>query len=99
VAGRSHLHFGHFMAGCEHLQIGRIECAMANFPLRTGYAPNRWQQGIEVMLLKQKNNFHINKLRAILLFEAYFNHNNKRVGRSMMTFGREQSMAGEGTIW
>jgi hypothetical protein len=57
---------------------------MANFPIRTGYAPCRWQQGIEVMLLKQKNNFHVNKLRAILLFEADFNHNNKRLGRSMM---------------
>jgi hypothetical protein len=57
---------------------------MANFPLRTGYAPNRWQQGIEVMLLKQKNNYHVNKLRAILLFEADFNHNNKRLGRTMM---------------
>jgi hypothetical protein len=57
---------------------------MANFPLRTGYSPTRWQQGIEVMLLKQKNNFHVNKLRAILLFEADFNHNNKRLGRTMM---------------
>jgi hypothetical protein len=57
---------------------------MSNFPLRTGYSPRRWQQGIEVMLLKQLNNFHVNKLRAILLFEADFNHNNKRLGRALM---------------
>jgi hypothetical protein len=57
ASGKSSLHFGHFMAGCKHSQIGRIECAMANFPLRTGYSPKRWQQGIEVMLLKQKKQF------------------------------------------
>jgi hypothetical protein len=90
ASGRSHLHFGHFMAGCNHSQIGRIECAMANFPLRTGYAPNRWMQGIEVMLLKQKGNFHVNKLWAILLFEADFNHNNKRLGRAMMAHAEER---------
>jgi hypothetical protein len=32
----------------------------------------------------KKNNFHVNKLRAILLFEADFNHNNKKLGRTMM---------------
>jgi hypothetical protein len=91
ASGKSMLHFGHFMAGCTHTQIGRIECAMANFPLRTGYSPTRWQQGIEVMLLKQKNNFHVNKLRAILLFEADFNHSNKRLGRSMMAYAEEKN--------
>jgi hypothetical protein len=52
--GKSNLHFGHFMAGCKHSQIGRLQCFMANFPLHTGYLPKRWQQGIEVMLLKVK---------------------------------------------
>jgi hypothetical protein len=84
ASGKSNLHFGHFMAGCKHSQIGRIESTMANFPLRSGYSPKRWQQGIEVMLLKKKDNFHVSKLRAILLFEADFNHNNKRLGRSLM---------------
>jgi hypothetical protein len=36
------------------------------------------------MLLKQSNNFHVSKLRAILLFEADFNFNNKRIGRALM---------------
>jgi hypothetical protein len=55
-----------------------------NFPLQTGYSPRRWQQGIEIMLLKKPNCFHVSKLRAILLFEADFNHNNKRIGRALM---------------
>jgi hypothetical protein len=36
------------------------------------------------MLLKQANNYKVDKLRAILLFEADFNFNNKRIGREMM---------------
>jgi hypothetical protein len=84
AAGPSGLHFGHFMAACKHPQMREIECSMANFPLRSGYSPERWQHGVEVMLLKQFNNFHVSKLRAILLFEADFNFNNKRIGRSLM---------------
>jgi hypothetical protein len=89
ASGRSGLHFGHFMAACTHNELSRIEQQMANFPLKSGYSPRRWQQGIEVMLLKQANNFYINKLRAILLFEADFNHNNKRIGRCLMQHAEE----------
>jgi hypothetical protein len=74
----------HFIAACKHNKLKHIEQRQPQFPLTTGYAPKRWQQGIEVMLLKQPNNFHVNKLRAILLFEADFNHNNKRIGRALM---------------
>jgi hypothetical protein len=84
ASGMSGLHFGHFIAACRHPALRTIECAMANFPMKMGYSPKRWQQGIEVMLLKQKNNFNVEKLRAILLFEADFNYNNKRIGRAMM---------------
>jgi hypothetical protein len=84
AAGPSGLHFGHFIAACKHDQLKTLECAMGNFPLQTGYSPVRWQHGVEVMLLKQLNNFHVNKLRAILLFEADFNFNNKRIGRALM---------------
>jgi hypothetical protein len=84
AAGPSGIHFGHFIAACKHEQLKNIECALANFPMQTGYSPIRWQQGVEVMLLKQFNNFHVNKLRAILLFEADFNFNKKQIGRALM---------------
>jgi hypothetical protein len=84
ASGKSGLHFGHFIAACKHQQLRNLECHMANFPLRIGYSPQRWQQGVEVMLLKQRDNFHVKKLRAILLFEADFNFNNKRLGRQLM---------------
>jgi hypothetical protein len=96
ASGRSGLHFGHFIAACNHSQLKQIEHQQAQFPLATGYSPKRWQQGIEVMLLKQSNNFHVNKLGAILLFEADFNHNNKRIGRELMRHGEaNQWMAQE----
>jgi hypothetical protein len=89
ASGKSGLHFGHFIAACTHAELSKIEQQMANFPLKSGYSPRRWQQGIEVMLLKQANNFSIDKLRAILLFEADFNHNNKRIGRCLMQHAEE----------
>jgi hypothetical protein len=72
------------MAACKHEKLAIVEAQMANFSLLTGYSPRRWQTGIEVMLLKQKDNFHVGKLRATLLFEADFNFNNKRIGRALM---------------
>jgi hypothetical protein len=36
------------------------------------------------MLEKKKGNFRVDKLRAILLYEANFNQNNKKLGRDMM---------------
>jgi hypothetical protein len=84
ASGKSGLHFGHFIAACKHPELKLVECHMANFPMRSGYSPQRWQQGVEVMLLKQRDNFHVKKLCAILLFEADFNFNNKRLGRQMM---------------
>jgi hypothetical protein len=43
------------------------------------------------MLLKKPNTFHVSKLRAILLFEADFNHNNKRLGRTPMHHAEDQN--------
>ena len=57
---------------------------MTSIPYETGISPNRWQNDTNVMLEKQKGNFRVDKLRAILLYEADFNQNNKKLGREMM---------------
>ena len=36
------------------------------------------------MLEKKTGNFRVDKLRAILLYKADFNQNNKKLGREMM---------------
>jgi hypothetical protein len=84
-AGPSGLHFGHFMA-LARSEHGEIEAMMAQMPYEFGFAPQRWTWGTEVMILKQLGNFCTWKLRAILLYEADFNFNNKRLGREMMYF-------------
>ena len=64
---------------------------MTNIPYSTGLAPTRWQSGVNVMIKKKKGDFHVNKLRTILLFEADFNQNNKLLGRDMMNHAEQHS--------
>ena len=61
-----------------------IDARMLSIPYQTGYSPKLWQQGINCMLEKKKGNFRVDKLRAILLYEAQFNMMNKIMGRDVM---------------
>jgi hypothetical protein len=60
-----------------------------------GFSPERWRQGVEVMLLKLPGNFNVEKMRAILLFEADFNFNNKRWGRILMWYAEAHKLLAE----
>lgn len=88
--GFSSLSFAQFKAAAAHPFLQQIDSLLATIPYCTGIAPNRWKHGVDVMLQKQPGNFLVEKLRAILLFEADFNHNNKKFGRELM-FHAEQS--------
>jgi hypothetical protein len=90
-AGPSRLHFGHFKAMATDEILAELSALMAFFPYKTGYSPERWRHGIQVMLMKQIGNINIDKLRAILLFEADFNFNNKMLGRQMMLRAEENN--------
>ena len=90
------VHAGHCKAGAAHEGIATMEAQMANIPYRTGYSPRRWQHGINAMLLKKPNNFFVNKLRAILLYDVEFNQGNKKIGRDMMYYTEDlQQIADE----
>jgi hypothetical protein len=80
ASGISGLHFGHFKAHEKDLLLSTLDALLAQIPFEKGFSPERWRQGIEVMLLKLPGNFNVEKMRAILLFEADFNFNNKRWG-------------------
>jgi hypothetical protein len=88
-SGPSGIHFGHFIAGSTHEAVCLFDATMTNFPYKSGYSPDRWQQGTNVMLEKKPGNFQVDKLRAILLYEPDFNHNNKRLGRDAMYYAEE----------
>ena len=78
------LHMGHFKAGALHPRLCDMHYELSMIPMMTGYSPRRWQNGIDVMLLKSPEVYLLDKLRTIVLFEADFNHENKRLGREAM---------------
>ena len=84
------LHMGHFKAGCTHPQIGWFHFQMSGIPMKTGYSPKRWRRGTDVMLLKSPEVYLLKKLRTIVLYEADYNHENKRIGRDAMTQALQQ---------
>jgi hypothetical protein len=47
-------------------------------------------------LRKKKGNFRVDKLRAILLYEANFNQNNKKLGRDMMYTAEQLQVVAKG---
>jgi hypothetical protein len=63
----------------------QVDTIFARLPYKWGFSPNRWRKGIDIMLEKKKGVYNIDKLRAILLYEADFNQNNKKLGRQMLT--------------
>ncbi len=80
----SNVHFGHYIAGSQDERVASFNAGMAIIPAATGYSPNRWRHGLNVMLEKAPGNIDVERLRIILLFEADCNQNNKWIGRAFM---------------
>ena len=78
------LHVGHFKAGALHKKLGWLNFMMAVLPYTAGYVPLRWRKGTDVMLLKKEECYLVTKLRTIVLYEADFNAENKRLGKDAM---------------
>jgi Reverse transcriptase (RNA-dependent DNA polymerase) len=85
-------HFGHYKAAAQSPILTRLHAIMAWIPFVTGYSPQRWQHGIQVMIPKKANNLWAHLLRTILLFAADYNFNNKRLGRAMMKGAEKQGL-------
>ena len=89
------LHFGHYKAGALHEMIGWANFIMAGIPRATGFTPERWKKGTDVMLLKKEGYFIVEKLRTIVLFESDFNQENKRLGREAMNLALDKNLISE----
>jgi hypothetical protein len=83
-AGPSGITIPHLKAHTTSPFLTKIDNIVANLPYIWGFSPSRWKKGLDVMLEKKPGVRQINTLRAILLYEADFNHNNKRLGREML---------------
>jgi len=77
-------HFGHYKAAIHHPRIGNLLDKRSQIPIFTGYTPRRHREGLDVMLLKKAQNYNVDSLRTIVLFDSEANMNNKHTGRRAM---------------
>ncbi len=82
--GTSGLHFGHFKASTLDPAMGELDRWMVEISFRYGFAPQRWKQGIDVMIPKKIGSLKASQLRTIVLMEPDFNYVNKIFGRRLM---------------
>ena len=83
------IHFGVMKAMKDSEMAAKLHTIMMNIPMRTGYQPESWKNDVEAMLLKKPDNLTPEKLRRISLLHAYFNFNNKTIGRKAMKNGEK----------
>jgi hypothetical protein len=83
-SGISGLHFGMFKAQSKDPDLAAFDASRRSVIYCTGSYYPRWNIGIDVMLLKASGSTLAHKLRTILLLEADFNMNCKKLGREGM---------------
>ena len=88
-SGISGLHFGMFKAQCKDADLAAFDASRRSIMYSTGSYYPRWNTGVDVMLLKASLDTRAHKLRTILLLEADFNMNCKKLGREGMWFAEE----------
>ena len=86
------LHFGHFKASVDSTKIGELHYKLSMLPMQIGFSPERWKKGTDVMILKAPEVYFLDKLRTIVLYEADFNHENRRLGKDAMTLALEKDL-------
>ena len=82
--GHSGLHPAHWKASSQDPYLASMDASWANYPLLSGYSPERWRHGVDTLIPKKLDTDHVEDLRPILLFEVDCNMANKRIGRVMM---------------
>jgi hypothetical protein len=96
-SSRSTIHFGHYKVSAMSERFAVFFARKLSFIARTGWAPSRWGIGLTVLLKKIAGIALVNKLRAILLFEADSNMFNSFVfGRRAMETARQHNLISDG---
>lgn len=81
----SGLHYGTWKGNSEVPQLALIDSMMREIPMVTGYSLVRWQRMLDILLMKEKNNFSLNKIRTIGLLEGDYQLNNKLISQRVMS--------------
>jgi len=88
----STIHFGHYVAGAQDELIAHFNAQLAMLLAATGYSPNHWQHGLNMMLEKIPGNIKVEWLWIILLFKANCNQNNKWLGQAFMKIAESANL-------
>ena len=72
-SSRSLISFSHYKAQSHSKTLTALQVKKINLTLRIGLPLERWLNRILVLLEKESGNIDIDKLQAIILFEADFN--------------------------
>ena len=78
------IHFGHLKSSSLDPALSDFEAAISNVPYSTGYNPVQWRKSICCMIKKKADVDLVTKLRTIVLTEADFNFNNKKLGKESL---------------
>ena len=68
-----------YKAQIRNPDLALYDAAHHSIPYHNGFSYDRWLRGVKVMLLKASGNTRSDKLCTILLMEADFNMNNKKL--------------------
>jgi hypothetical protein len=79
------LSFSHYKAGISDDLIAQFDATLRSLPYQHGFTPAAWLPMTDVEILKKAGVFDVEKMRTILLMNAEFNMNNKKLGRDMMS--------------
>ena len=70
-------------------EIAEIGRRRFNFPWCTGYKPNKYRNGIDLLIHKNPNDCQPHRLRHMLLFYTEQNIHNEYLGRYVMNQAKE----------
>jgi hypothetical protein len=90
-SGLSGLHYGLWKANTKITELATLDAMMREIPYKTGYVMERWKKGIDVELCKEPGNFNLERLRNIVLLEADYNTNCKKIGRDALHSAETQA--------
>ena len=71
--------FGHYKSAAHSNFLSACHAAKLSIISKTGYSPERWTRGLNVMLEKIVGIALVAKLRVVLLIEADFSFHNKLI--------------------
>ena len=90
VSGR---HFGHYKCIQHHKErIQRMFLTMAVIPYRSGFSPKRWEEAVDILIMKKDNDHRVHRTRPISLLEADSNNNAKLLSTVISCYAEEKQL-------